>query len=217
MELGDAFASGVFLGAALFHMLPEASHEFHDFLEPMHFPLAEVICACGFVLLLFLERLSLNSQRINHKLAIPFVAAVTLIIHSLIEGAALGVNTELATASVLFLAIFAHKASESFALSMMLCRGNHLSSKQLFWIIGIFSLMTPIGIALGTGINSLLQFKHGEIITAGFNAFAAGTFLYMSTLHHINHHQSHHAEYNLLGFLSLLAGLVLMGVIGLWV
>ena len=216
MELGDAFASGVFLGAALFHMLPDAAHEFEEIFGHSHFPLAEVICACGFVLLLFLERLSLNSSRINHKLTIPFIAAITLIIHSLIEGAALGVNTELATASVLFLAIFAHKASESFALSITLCRGNHLSSKQLFWIIGIFAIMTPVGIALGTVITSYLQFTQGQIIAAGFNAFAAGTFLYMSTLHHINHHQSHKPEHNLLGFVSLLAGLVLMGVIGLW-
>lgn len=217
MDLGDAFASGIFLGAALFHMLPDATIGFQQALGQVHYPLAELFCACGFVLLLFLERLSLSSSSINHHLTIPYLAALTLIIHSLIEGAALGVNTDFATASVIFLAIFVHKGSESFALSITLCRGNHISTKQLFWIIGIFSLMTPFGIGLGTYITSFMQFKEGQLLTAGFNAFAAGTFLYMSTLHHIHHHQHLHESEGMLEFFSLLAGLTLMGLVVLWV
>lgn len=217
MELGDAFASGIFLGAALFHMLPDAVEGFRTTLPNIHYPLAEVFCAAGFLLLLLLERLSLNSSRLNSELTIPYLAALTLIIHSLIEGAALGVNTELATATVIFLAIFVHKGSESFALSVTLCRGNHLANKQLYWIIGIFSLMTPLGIGLGSTITSYMQFKQGQLIAASFNAFAAGTFLYMSTLHHINHHQRSHEAEGMLEFICLFIGLSLMGIIVLWV
>ena len=217
LELGDAFASGIFLGAALFHMLPEATTEFQNTLGQSHYPIEEFFCAGGFILLLLLERLSLNSVRLNNKLTIPYLVAITLMVHSLIEGAALGVNTQLATATVIFFAIFAHKGSESFALSITLCRGNHLSNAQLFWIIGIFSLMTPIGIGLGTTITSFMQFKQGQLIAAGFNAFAAGTFLYMSTLHHINHHQRLHEADGMLEFFSLLLGLCLMGLIVAWV
>jgi zinc transporter ZupT len=217
MDLGDAFASGVFLGAALFHMLPDAIGDFRNTLGDSHYPWAEFFCAAGFILLLFLERLSLNSNRLHSKLTIPYLAAVTLIIHSLIEGAALGVSTELATASVIFLAIFIHKGSESFALSITLCRGNVIPSKQLYWILGVFSLMTPIGIALGSTIAANMQFEQGELIGAGFNAFAAGTFLYMSTLHHIHHHQRLHEAEGMLEFVCLLSGLILMGLIVIWV
>lgn len=217
MDLGDAFASGIFLGAALFHMLPDAIHDFQETLGQTTLPIAEFFCAGGFVLLLLLERLSLNSTRLNSKVTIPYLAAVTLIIHSLIEGAALGVNTELAAASVIFIAIFVHKGSESFALSMILCRGNHIPTKQLYWLIGVFSLMTPLGIGLGTTVASFMQFKQGQLIAAGFNAFAAGTFLYMSTLHHIHHHQRLHEAEGMIEFLSLLVGLCLMGAIVIWV
>lgn len=217
MELGDAFASGIFLGAALFHMLPDATHGFQETLGTVNFPIAEFFCAGGFMLLLLLERLSFSSPRTNHNLTIPYLVAITLIIHSLIEGAALGVNTQFATASIIFIAIFVHKASESFALSLALCRGNHLSNKQLFWIVGIFSLMTPLGIGLGDTITSFMQFKQGQLLAAAFNAFAAGTFLYMSTLHHIHHHQRLHEAEGMFEFFSLLAGLCLMGLIVLWV
>lgn len=217
LDFGDAFASGIFLGAALFHMLPEARHAFHQTLNQIEYPLAELFCAVGFILLLFLERLSLRSNNHKHQLTVPYLAAGTLIIHSLIEGAALGVNTELATASAMFIAIIVHKSSESFALSITLCRGNHVPTQQLFWIIGIFSLMTPIGIALGTSITPYLAFNTGQIAAAGFNAFAAGTFLYMSTLHHIHHHQRLHEAESLSEFFCLFAGLSLMGLIVFWV
>lgn len=216
MDLGDAFASGIFLGAALFHMLPDATQMFQQTLPSVQYPLAELFCAAGFILLLFLERFSVSASH-DHVVTIPYIVAITLMIHSLIEGAALGVNTTLATASAIFLAIFVHKGSESFALSAMLCRGNHISTRRLFWIVGLFSLMTPLGIALGTSITSIMQFKQGQLISAGFNAFAAGTFLYMSTLHHIHHHQRLHEAEGLLELFCLVLGLCLMGGVVLWV
>ena len=117
--------------------------------------------------------------------------AVILIIHSLIEGAVLGINTTLATAAVIFIAIIAHKGSESFALAVILNR-NQIILKRIIIIVGLFSLMTPLGILFGASLASGLPLNEEHLLTAGFNAFAAGTFLYMSTLHHINHHQRSH-------------------------
>ncbi len=217
LELGDAFASGIFLGAALFHMLPDAISGFANTLSDVHYPIAEFFCACGFLVLLFLERLAQCVPKIkNTKQAMPYMVALILIIHSLIEGSVLGINATMATAFVIFVAIIVHKSSESFALAMVLNR-NQVAFRNMILIVGVFSLMTPLGILLGSTMSSFLQFKSGQLWTAGFNAFAAGTFLYMSTLHHINHHERLHESENLWEFLFLLIGLVVMALLARWV
>lgn len=215
LELGDALASGIFLGAALFHMLPDAQQDFTRALGVMNYPLSELFCALGFLLLLFCERLSGNSTHNHQSTQVPYIFAVIIIIHSLIEGAVLGVNTTFATTAIIFLAIIAHKSSESFALAVTLNRSS-LTLKHTLIIIFIFSLMTPLGVALGTGLSLSLHLKTGLLLTAGFNAFAAGTFLYMSTLHHINHHQRSHEGEGFVEFFALLAGLCVMAVLALW-
>lgn len=210
LDFGDAFASGVFLGAALFHMLPEASHHFAQSIPNFHYPLAGLLCACGFLLLLFLERLSLSKNK-NYA-TIPYVLGIIIIVHSLIEGTVLGINTDFSTLSVIFLAILAHKGSEGFALSLTLSRAT-LTITPIAILIGIFSFMTPLGILMGAITETVFNTKETQLLTAGFNAFAAGTFLYMSTLHHINHHQRLHEAESLLEFFCLLAGVTVMALV----
>ncbi len=212
LEAADAFASGIFLGAALFHMLPDAIKVFSSTLIDNPYPLAELFCALGFLLLLFLERLSKCVPHSKHTL--PYMIALILIIHSLIEGAVLGINTSLETTLIIFLAIIVHKSSESFALAVIL-NPTQLTLKSIIIIVGVFSFMTPLGIWLGTMLMSI-ELQSTQLLTAGFNAFAAGTFLYMSTLHHINHHQRMHESENLFEFLFLLVGIVIMAVLALW-
>ena len=216
LELGEAFASGIFLGVAFFHMLPEARVTFQHFFGNSHYPLAEFICVGGFIFLLFLERLSLASPFIQPGTAIPYVLAIMLIIHSLIEGTALGINTTFSETLMLFIAIIAHKGSASFALCVTLMR-YHFSLRHILFVMTFFSLMTPLGIGVGTGMTFFLQSETGQIIAAIFNAFAAGTFLYMSTLHHIQFHKRAHEAQGILEFFCLLVGLVLMGLIVMWV
>ena len=105
LEAADAFASGIFLGAALFHMLPDAIDVFSTALVGTHYPLAELFCACGFLMLLFLERLSKCMPSAKKSMnALPYMITLILVIHSLIEGAVLGINTTLETAFIIFLA-----------------------------------------------------------------------------------------------------------------
>ncbi|MES2218221.1 MAG: ZIP family metal transporter [Pseudomonadota bacterium] len=211
LEMGDALASGIFLGAALFHMLPDAIKTFNDALPSVNYPLAEFFCAGGFLLLLFFERIS-GDHHEHHHAAIPYGVALILIIHSLIEGMVLGIYTTFASAVVIFVAIVAHKSSESFALAIILNRSS-LSLRHVFILVSVFLLMTPLGIFFGTALTTHLHSEMAQLVTAAFSAFAAGTFLYMSTLHHINHHQREHHGEGLMEFFSLVLGLVVMGLV----
>lgn len=214
-HLGDALASGIFLGAAFFHMLPDAIKMFNHLYGEHFFPLPEAICVLGFLFLLFLERLSLAYSAFQAKNTVPYLLAAILIVHAVTEGAALGISTTLPETSMLLIAILAHKGSESFALCVTLLK-HQLPFKRVVKIILFFAFMTPLGIGLGTAINLYALAGEGELMAATFNAFAAGTFLYISTLHHIHFHKHTEDSQGLLEFASLAGGVVVMGVIALW-
>lgn len=207
-QLGEALASGIFLGAALFHMLPDATQIFAHLYPGLSYPLAEVICVSGFLLLLLLERLlSRNS--------IPYILTLTLIIHALTEGAALGIGSTLSETLMLAIAIIAHKGSESFALCVILLK-HQLPFKRIMLIVIFFSLMTPLGVCLGAVINQFAMARDDAVIAGIFNAFAAGTFLYISTLHHVHFHKHEGDAQGLLEFASLAAGAGAMALIAVW-
>lgn len=216
IQLGEAFASGIFLGAAFFHMLPDSIESFTELYGRMSYPIPEFICIAGFLLLLFLERISLLHSPMRSPLTIPYVLAIILIFHAFIEGAALGIGTNLPATVMFFIAIVAHKGSESFALVITMMR-HELPFVRILFIAIFFSLMTPLGIALGITINEFAMDKLGKLYAASFNAFAAGTFLYISTLHHIHFHQHIEDQQGMVEFASLVLGLSIMAAIALYV
>ncbi len=217
LELGEAFASGIFLGIAFFHMLPASINSFHHLFRNIHYPLAELICIIGFISLLFLERLSLLTNNTHRKLSgIPTILTLMLVIHSLIEGTALGINDTFSQAFMIFIAIIAHKGSASFALCITLIR-HQISLSKILAIVLFFSLMTPLGIFLGTTLNSLSYLTGGQLLAAIFNAFATGSFFYMSTLHHVQFHKrAAEGSQGLWEFIFLVIGLILMGLVAVW-
>lgn len=216
LEIGEALASGIFIGAAFFHMLPNAISIFNHLYPTLTYPLAEIICISGFVLLLFLERLTLTNALFSSTDAIPYILTLILILHSVIEGAALGIGNTFTEAAMLFIAIIAHKGSASFALTMTLLR-YQLSWPRILTIIILFSMMTPLGIGLGTLINFFAHSTEGEWIAGIFNAFAAGTFLYISILHHIRFHQCANKSQAMQEFAYLVLGIFAMAVIAKWI
>jgi zinc transporter 1/2/3 len=211
LGLGDALASGIFLGAAFFHMLPDSLKLFHSVYPLLSYPVPEAICVGGFLLMLLLERLS----PAHSNQSIPYILVIILTIHALTEGAALGIGSNFTDILMLLIAISAHKGSESFALCMALIKYD-LSFRKLFVIILLFSLMTPLGIALGTSVNQLTFDNTGKLAEAILSAFAAGTFLYMSTLHHVHAHKHENDKQGMLEFACLVFGLTTMGVIAFW-
>lgn len=213
--LSEAIASGIFLGAAFFHMLPDAIKIFAELYGTATYPIPEAICVSGFLLLLFLERLSLMRSSLQPTYAIPYIITIILIIHALVEGMALGIGATFSEVFMLLIAILAHKGSESFALCVTLLR-HQLPFKRVLVMVIFFSLMTPLGISLGTAINYFTFGGNGKLAAAIFNAFAAGTFLYISTLHHIHFHKHTKEAQGALEFICLVFGVAVMGIIALW-
>lgn len=221
--IGDALASGIFLGAALFHMLPHAANQFHEMYPNTHFPYANILCALAFVSLVFLQRFAANLVRKpNHqhqqKTALPYILTIVLCVHSLVSAMALGINADFSDTFIIFVAITAHKITEAFALSTNLHR-SMVTTRQVVMLFLIFCLMTPLGITVGYSMSDAFVSDTSALFGIAFNAIAAGTFLYMATVHSASHteldeHAGHHHHHHSLGeFSALLAGLAIMAAV----
>lgn len=215
--LGDAFADGIFLSIALFHMLPQAAIRFNHM--PMEYPLAYLLCLLTFVVLVLLERgldISLHtSHGHTHKLWAPRLLIAVLSIHSLLAGAALGVEYSKVGAAVIFIAIIAHKGAASFALGHYLQRFELPFAKH-FKYITLFSLMTPLGIMAGTILTSEITMEWGRYLSPAFLALAAGTFLYIGSVHMFERPYFKSSVSYLSSFWSTLAGIGLMAIVAIW-
>lgn len=218
-SLGESLASGVFLGAALFHMLPEAHEGFEQAIPTTHYPFASLFCVLGFMLLLLLDKLSFSwshtKEAKDDKCILAYILTLAISIHAFIEGAALGVNTALATVSIIFIAVLAHKGSESFSLVTILNRSS-LSLTRINVLFLSFALVTPLGIVLGNLAAQHFVSTSGVLVTAFCNALAAGTFLYIATMHNLKEYLLNGTRHAM-NFACMVVGLAIMAVIAIWV
>jgi zinc transporter ZupT len=118
----------------------------------------------------------------------------------------------LAGVFIILLAILAHKWAESFSLSVQINKTT-LSIKSSLIIFFIFSIMTPLGIMLGSSIASMSSLH--PLLEPIFSALAAGTFIYIGTLHGLSRSAMIQCC-NLKHFSFLILGFVLMAVVAIW-
>jgi zinc transporter ZupT len=105
---------------------------------------------------------------------VGIAAMVGLSIHALTAGISLAAAGQAAIGNVLLFAICAHKGFEAFSLATVFQLAQ-LSRKTIAWLMVLFALVTPIGVAIGSvALNTLGE--QGMGIAA---ALAAGTFLYV--------------------------------------
>lgn len=208
--IGETLATGVFLGAALLHMLPDSNAKFLQL--GFHYPYAYVITGIVFLLFLWFEHLGkelYHHHQSDHP-AFALVAWMMLSIHSVILGTALGLTHDYPTMFMLFLAIITHKWAESFALSIQLNK-SALKPKYSIICFIIFALMTPLGIAMGWYFGQDLS-SH-SIITPIMIALSAGTFLYLGTLHGLERCVMVERCCNLRDFSFVIIGFLLMAIV----
>jgi len=212
--IGESLASGIFLGAGLLHMLSDSSRSFDRL--GYTYPIAFLLAGSTFLLFLLLEHIGrelYHHQGEKHP-AFALLAVIMLSIHALLAGAALGLSTVYTVVVALFFAIIVHKWAASFALAIKINKSD-LSPKMGKVYFAMFSVMTPIGILLGDLVtNSLDHYVHFAPV---FAALAAGTFLYLGTLHGLDRAVMIKQCCSLKYFCYMLIGFALMALLALWV
>ena len=203
-QISDAFADGIFLGLALFHLLPEAYFKLGGG-EFVILKLA-LLCLLGYGILFF-------STRFEHRHSAWFLLAM-LSLHATITGSVLGIANTFSEFFLMTFAILAHKGFETFALMTGLSR-YWQDKTRLQLALCVFALMTPIGILLGGVLQYHLASSHQSVWLSYLNAVAAGTLLFIGISH--SHGHQHKALKKYQERLFTLSGMGLMALLALWV
>jgi zinc transporter ZupT len=212
--VGETLATGVFLGAALLHMMPEANVMFVNM--GYHYPFAFIITGIVFLLFLWFEHLGKELYHHHDRTHPSFalLACFMLSVHSLVLGTALGFSHEYPLVIMLFLAIITHKWAESFAIAVQLNKSSLRPAQSIVFFL-IFALMTPLGIFIGC------YFGHGIETSSLFDpiliATSAGTFLYLGTLHGLERCVMVERCCNLQDFSFVIIGFLLMASVAAYV
>ncbi|KAI5101252.1 zinc transporter ZIP1, partial [Silurus meridionalis] len=247
LSLISCFAGGVFLAACLLDIIPDYLSDINKQLQDsdIDFPVAEFIMACGFFIVLILERLVLSCKERGSEETSPllpsaghshshtrhsvndiessshhvhvdlqahssfrsFMLFLSLSLHSVFEGLAIGLQTTDTKVLEICIAILVHKSIIVFSLSVKLIQ----SAVGPIWLIVyilVFSIMSPMGIAIGIGVSEA-QLQMGALVQAVLEGLAAGTFIYITFLE-ILPHELNSPERQLLKVLFILLGFSLM-------
>lgn len=221
LSLVNTLTGGFFLGAGLLHLLPDAFESLADVGGSL--PWAMVFCLAGFLLILLLEKVVIagddaieRSAGASTRTAIyPYVLTIVLSLHSIIAGYALGAGSTFQLVFVIFAAEGSHKFSAAFALGVGLVRSGIAKARALR-ILLLFASMTPLGIVLGAFARSRIGGDTATIVSGMVDALTAGTFLYIAIVD-ILEEEFATREGRWAKFAMLLCGLVLMGLLAIWV
>jgi zinc transporter 1/2/3 len=213
-QTGEAVAAGVFLGAGLIHMLADSAKEFLN--QGVGYPVPFLLCGAIFLLLLLLEHVGREVYSHSSGERSPLFAILAMImlsVHSFLAGAALGLSQNIGLMVVILFAVLAHKWAESFSLAIHLVK-SRLSTRTALGLFAIFASMVPLGILFGGYLSTDL--KAYPILTPTFMALAAGTFLYLGTLHGLSRAVMVKQCCDLRHFFYVLWGFVLMAGVAIW-
>lgn len=195
-----AFGTGVLLGAAFFHMIPEAAIGLGSGVG------APILA--GFLAIYVLERFVMvhpcEEQECNfHHMGMAAFVGITL--HALIDGFALSAGLSMPQLSLaITLAIVLHKLPAALSLTGILLHCGY-SRTRIGGMVLLFAIATPIGAAISYHFLSDLQ---GTALSFAV-AFSAGTFLAIATSDLLP--QVHAAPQGRFGnLLALFAGILAM-------
>lgn len=185
----QGFSGGVMTAIATMDLLPDALEEQRGAVGEGKYPFWAIFVLLGFLLVLAMEKVvsatddeaeaarQLEKQGASKlgliaKLRKSLVAAFALSVHSVLEGLALGIQSDVDVAEDLFIAIASHKLVAALALGVKV--GKEAERPIIAGVTTVFAIMTPIGIAIGIGLVNIDPW-----VTLVLQCLASGTFLYV--------------------------------------
>jgi len=167
-----SLASGILLGTAFLHMLPEA-------VEIVGAPVVVAVLV-GFVSLLLLEKFVMVhpcEEMDCHFHHLGMSAFIGISLHSFMGGVALGASmTDPRLSLLVFLAIIVHEIPCGFSLGSLLLLGEHPRGRVISLIL-LYAIMTPLGAIL----TWLLALELPATTVGWALGFSAGNFLFVAT------------------------------------
>ena len=230
LSLGNCFAGGVILAAGFVHLLGDAASGYAAAHPQDDFPWPFAIAAASFVSILAIERVlpripagdrSGGDPEAAALVAaaaggvFPYLLLLTLSIHSLIAGLALGTQTSSSGFAIVLVAILAHKGSAAFALGVSMHRAE-IPRRRATPLIAGFAVMTPIGVLAGILLTSLASSDAEAAFEIWFDAIAAGTFIYIGALDIIREEFIPARNGRRRRFIATGAGLLVMTLVAIW-
>ncbi|MBE8215621.1 MAG: ZIP family metal transporter [Endozoicomonadaceae bacterium] len=211
--IGEALGSGIFLGAGLIHMLGDSSRHFMQ--QGYQYPVGLFLSGVMFLVLLWFEHIGreLYVRKPDHHPSFVHLTVILLSVHSFLEGAALGLSEAYSVLFIILTAIMAHKWAASFALAIQINK-SYLTFKNGVILFSIFSIMTPLGVLVGTATITYLE--NYPLFEPIFMSLAAGTFLYLGTLHGLKRAVMIEKCCDLKHFGFVIIGFLLMSLVGIW-
>jgi len=205
LSLANAFSGGVFLSLAFGHLIPECVEGFASSLGHYNEAAPYMLVLGGYLLIFFVEKVAFDAHEImqemenaqeqpkqtqqngsavskkpdaeavsHHTGRSAVILLAALAVHSILEMMALGLSDTFSDSAVLTLSIALHQPAESIALLVAFLKSG-MPKAQIMTFLSIFSLMGPIGVALGMAVNEFAA----PIVDAIMLAIVAGTFVYV--------------------------------------
>ena len=139
------------------------------------------------------------------------ILLLALSIHTIFEGLALGLETSTRAVWMLFVALAVHKSIISFMMGLQFTDTFQQTSRVLSYML-TFSIMSPIGICIGTAITAVNQGSFGlDISSMTLQGVATGTFLYV-TFFEILQKELGVEDHSITKVLAIILGFVLISL-----
>ncbi|XP_053556538.1 zinc transporter ZIP2 [Bombina bombina] len=149
----------------------------------------------------------------SHSSFRSLILFCSLSIHSIFEGLAIGLQTSFSTALEIAIAVLIHKGIIVFSLSLKLVNSMTQPAWLLTYIV-FFSLMSPVGLAIGIGVT-MAKTTVISLVQAVLEGISSGTFVYVTFLE-ILPQELNSDEKPLLKVLFIAIGFTIMAVIAIW-
>jgi len=158
----------------------------------------------------------------THDFFNAILLSIVLSIHAFLEGLAVGSSVDQNRFWVAFIAVVSHKWIDGFALGSNIhvsnLRTKMLQRKHFIALGSVFSIVTPIGIAVGILIDEEASSKRGtqDVVSGVLQAICSGTFFYIAIYEVIIREFHAGASHTWLKALSFTLGYSVMCVIAIW-